>query len=79
MNNPKDLKLPPIESANFASSYYHYRPIVDPAFILRYLGDNALQPAVNAYLNYMVKVANLEADAARAQADFYQALAKLQG
>jgi hypothetical protein len=79
MNNPKDLKLPQFETANFASSYYHYRPNVDPAFILRYLGEDRIQPAVNAYLNYMVKVANLEADGARAQADFYQAIAKLNG
>jgi hypothetical protein len=79
MNNPKDLKLPAFDSASFASSYWPYRPNVDPAFILRYLAEDQVQPAVGAYLNYMAKVANLEADAAKAQADFYQALAKLQG
>ena len=79
MNNPKDLKLPSYESASFESSYWPYRPNVDPAFILRYLGEEFVQPAVGAYLAYMAKVANLQAEAAKAQADFYQTLAKSQG
>jgi hypothetical protein len=79
MNNPKDLKLPQFETASFASSYWPYRPNVDPAFILRYFKEDLVQPAVGAYLNYMAKVANLEADAAKAQADFHQTLAKLHG
>lgn len=79
MNNPKDLKLPSFETASFASSYWPYRPIVDPAFILRYFSEDLVQPAVGTYLNYTAKVANLEAEAAKAQAEFYQALAKLHG
>jgi len=79
MNNPKELKLPSLESASFASSYWPYPPNVDPAFILRYLREDLVQPAVGAYLTYMAKKASLEADAARAQAEYHQALAKLHG
>ena len=79
MNNPKDLKLPSYENASFESSFWPYRPNVDPAFILRYLKEELVQPAVGAYLTYQAKVANLQADAARAQADFHQAIAKLHG
>ncbi len=79
MTNPNDLKLPAFESASFVSSNWPYRPNVDPAFILRYFREDLIQPAVGAYLNYTARVANLEADAARAQADFHQALAKLHG
>ena len=79
MSNPNDLKLPTFESASFESSYWPYRPNVDPAFILRYLKEELVQPAVGAYLTYQAKVANLQAEAARAQADFQQTLAKLHG
>ena len=79
MNNPKDLKLPSFENASFVSSFWPYPPNVDPAFILRYLKDDLVQPAVGAYLNYMAKVATFEADSARARAEFHQTLAKLHG
>ena len=79
MNNPKDFKLPSPENASFANSPFFYHPNVDPAFILRYIGDDRIQPVIGSYLNYMAKVARLEADSAVARADFFQGLAKLHG
>jgi hypothetical protein len=79
MKNPQDFKLPPQEAASFASINWPYPPNADPAFILRYFKDDLINPAVGAYLNYMAKAASLEVEAAKARADFHQALAKLHG
>jgi hypothetical protein len=79
MSNPQEFKLPHAENASFAISSWPYPPNVDPAFILRYFKDELINPAVGSYLTYMARVSNLEAEAARARADFHQALAKLHG
>lgn len=78
MNNPKDFKLPRAESS-FEISDWPYPPNVDPAFILRYLKDDLIQPVIGAYLTYMAKVANLQADVAKARAEFHTSLAKMHG
>ncbi len=79
MNNPKDLKLPQVEAGSFVSVDWPYPPNVDPAFILRYFKDDLIQPAVGAYLTYSARVANLQADAAKARAEFHTNLAKIHG
>jgi hypothetical protein len=78
MNNPQDLKLPRVESS-FETFDWPYPPNVDPAFILRYFKDDLINPAVGAYLTYMARVAGLQADAAKARADFHTSLAKMHG
>lgn len=79
MNNPKDFKLPSFEAASFESSYWHWPPNADPAFVLRYFRDDLIQPAISEYLRYSAKLSSLQADAAKAKADFHAALVKMQG